>query len=92
MEIRWSPLAAEDLEQIRSFIERDNPDAALRVITTIYEGCYRLTDFPYLGRQLSRPAGARQLSFPPLPYVAVYRLRHNRVEIMRIYHAAQNRQ
>lgn len=38
MEIRWSVLAAEDLERICAWIERDNPEAAKRVATTIYNG------------------------------------------------------
>jgi plasmid stabilization system protein ParE len=29
--------------------------------------------------------------FPPMPYVAVYRVRENMIEVLRIYHAAQDR-
>jgi plasmid stabilization system protein ParE len=29
--------------------------------------------------------------FPPLPYVAVYRVKGKSVEVLRIYHAAQDR-
>ncbi len=35
MEIRWSPRAAEDLERIFHRIDKNNPDAARKVITTI---------------------------------------------------------
>ena len=91
MEIRWSPLAVKDLENIRSYIEQDNPDAALGVVLTIYDGCMRLLDFPHLGRPSLRKKGFRELLFPPLPYLAVYRLKAETVEIARIYHAAQNR-
>jgi plasmid stabilization system protein ParE len=31
MEIRWSVPAAEDLERICAFIERDNPEADIRL-------------------------------------------------------------
>jgi toxin ParE1/3/4 len=51
--------AAEDLEQICEWIERDNPDAARRVARTIYEECGRLKDFPNLGRASSRMPGRR---------------------------------
>jgi plasmid stabilization system protein ParE len=34
MEIRWSVPAAEDLENICAWIERDNPTAARRVAET----------------------------------------------------------
>ena len=42
MEVRWSIPAAEDLERICEWIERDNPEAARRVARTIYDGCARL--------------------------------------------------
>jgi plasmid stabilization system protein ParE len=90
MELRWSLPAAEDLERICQRIERDNPDAAGRVARTVYEGCARLKDFPYRGRASSRLAGRRELVFSPLPYIAVYRVTANAVEISRIYHAAQD--
>ena len=50
MEVRWSLPAAEDLERICEWIERDNPDAARHVARTIYDGCAKLKSFPHLGR------------------------------------------
>jgi len=90
MEIRWSLPAAEDLERICQRIERDNPDAATRVAKTIYDGCARLRDFPNLGRASRRMSGRRELTFPPLPYIAVYQVKQGAVEISRVFHAAQD--
>jgi plasmid stabilization system protein ParE len=90
VEIRWSLPAAEDLERICDWIERDNPEAARRVASTIFEGCTRLKDFPHLGRVSKRMSGRRELLFLPLSYIAVYRLTDQTVEILRIYHGAQN--
>jgi toxin ParE1/3/4 len=90
MEIRWSVPAAEDLERICQRIERDNPEAGTRVARTIYDGCAQLRDFPYLGRVSRRMSGRRELTFPPLPYIAVYQVKQDIVEISRIYHAAQD--
>jgi toxin ParE1/3/4 len=90
IEVRWSLPAAEDLEHICERIEGDNPDAARRVAQTIYDGCARLRDFPHRGRISSRVLGRRELVFTPLPYIAVYRVTENAVEISRIYHGAQD--
>lgn len=49
MEVRWSGLAADDLERICAWIERDNPEAARRVAKIVYEGCGQLASFPYMG-------------------------------------------
>jgi toxin ParE1/3/4 len=82
--------AAEDLERICAWIERDNPEAARRVARTIYEGCAQLKTFPAMGRISSRMNGRRELAFPPLPYIAVYQIKENTVEISRIFHGAQD--
>jgi toxin ParE1/3/4 len=90
MEVRWSIPAAEDLEHICEWIERDNPETARRVARTIYEGCARLKDFPNLGRASRRSSGRRELTFPPLPYVVVYEVKPNAIEISPIFHGAQD--
>jgi toxin ParE1/3/4 len=90
MEIRWSSPAAEDLERICERIERDNPEAARRAARTIYEGCARLKDYPHLGRASTRLTGRRELVFSPLPYIVVYQVTEQAVEISRIYHGAQD--
>ena len=90
MQVRWSMPAAEDLEQICEWIERDNPEAARRVARTIYDECARLKDFPNLGRASRRIAGRRELTFEPLPYIVVYQVKPDAVEISRIFHGAQD--
>jgi toxin ParE1/3/4 len=45
-------------------------------------------EFPELGRS-GRKAGTRELIFSGLPYLAIYRLRSDAIEIVRILHDAQ---
>jgi len=89
MEVRWSPEAAEDLERIGRRIQQDKPNAARNVVLTLYRGITDLRTFPNLGRS-GRIEGTRELVIPSLPYIAVYRLHNEAVEIVRIYHAAQD--
>jgi toxin ParE1/3/4 len=90
MEVRWSLPAADDLERICEWIERNNPEAARRVARIIYDGCARLKDFPNLGRARRRMAGRLELTFAPLPYIVVYQVKSNAVEISRVFHGAQD--
>jgi toxin ParE1/3/4 len=87
MEIRWSPLAAEDLERIFQRIAKDNPTAAREIVNAIYDGCGALKDFPHRGRS-GRINGRRELVFTP--YIVVYQVKEQSVEISRIYHGAQD--
>ena len=45
---------------------------------------------PNRGRR-GREGDTRELFVTALPYVAVYRVREQSIEILRIYHAAQDR-
>lgn len=91
MRIRWTAPAAQDLYRITRYIRRDNPEAARNIAKTIYEGCESLMHSPRRGRLGVEP-GTRELVFSPLPYIAVYRVNQASVEIMRIWHGAQDRQ
>jgi toxin ParE1/3/4 len=88
MEIRWSPEAAAEFTAIIQYIRQDNADAALRVARTIYQTIAQLKTFPNRGRP-GRVDGTRELVFPPLPFVVVYRVKESAVEIVRLLHGAQ---
>ena len=89
MRVRWTTDAASDLEKIAERIAKDHPDAAIRTARTIYQGLAALRDFPNRGR-IGRIEGTRELVFASLPYIAVYRVKSETVEVLRIYHAAQD--
>ena len=65
------------------------PDAAAKVAETLYEGCSKLLDFPRQGHR-GRIEGTRELVFPRLPYIVVYRIQDQNLEIVRLYHGAQD--
>jgi toxin ParE1/3/4 len=87
MQVRWSTLAAEDLERIFQRIEKDNPVAAHKTVKAIYDGCQALSQFPHRGRP-GRMSGRRELIFSP--YIAVYQVKEHAIEISRVYHGAQD--
>jgi addiction module RelE/StbE family toxin len=89
MEVRWSQHAYNDLERIFRHISMDSQGAAREVVRVIYEECTLLKTLPNRGRP-GRIIGRRELVFPSLPYIAVYQVKENLVEISRIYHSAQN--
>jgi len=89
MRIRWTEPAAHDLTSICDYIEEhDHPEAARRVALRICEDVDTLAQFPYQGRPGRQP-GTRELVFARLPYLAIYRIRDDVIEITRILHGAQ---
>ena len=88
MIIVWSPRAIEHLTHLRSYIERDNPQAADRIAGTVLEAVERLAELPNLGRP-GRVAGTRELVVPGTPYVIPYRLGGDRLEVIAVLHTRQ---
>jgi toxin ParE1/3/4 len=89
MQVRWARPAAQDLERIILQIRQDNPAVARRIAQTLYDWCMGLELFPHRGR-IGRIPDTRELVFAPLPYIAVYRVTDEAIEVLRIYHSAQD--
>lgn len=88
MRIRWSPAAANDFSHIINYIRRDSVQAAERVARTIYEAASSLAQFPNRGR-VGRVEGTGELLLPSLPFILVYRIARDAVEIANVIHGAQ---
>jgi toxin ParE1/3/4 len=88
MRIRWTPVAAADLEQISEYLREHHRQYWQPTIRRLYQEIRSLKQFPQRGRQ-GREPGTRELTFPPLPYIAVYRVKETTVEILRIYPGAR---
>ena len=85
IQVRWTELAAQDLEQISEYIRRDRPDAATAVARALFEAADSLSFMPGRGR-VGRIPGTRELIVSGLPYIVVYRLTSTMIQILRIYH------
>lgn len=90
MRIRWTPAAAADLQHINDYLKEHYPQYRQPTIRKLYETIRRLKDAPYRGRPGSEE-GTREILFPPMPYIAVYRVREQSIEVLRIWHTKQDR-
>jgi toxin ParE1/3/4 len=90
MRIRWTTPAARDLTRICDYLEKEaDSETARRIALAICEGIDSLKQFPRRGRPGRRP-GTFELVFADLPYLAVYRIKDEVIEVIRIPHSAQN--
>jgi len=89
MPVVFTGEAIDDLAHIRRHIGLDNPQAASRVAVQIIAACDRLEYLPERGRPGLVP-GTRELSVI-WPYVIVYRVKSDQVEVIRVWHGARDR-
>lgn len=88
MRLVWAAPALRDLAAARAYITRDNPAAADRQVRFVLAAVANLLRFPEIGRP-GRRTGTRELVINRTPYIAAYRLRGDRIEVLRIIHGRQ---
>jgi toxin ParE1/3/4 len=90
MRIQWTPAAAADLQNLSDYLKDHHPHYRQPTMRKVYAAVQSLKEWPHRGRA-GREEGTRELLFPPLPYIAVYRVQGQSIEVLRIYHGAQER-
>jgi len=92
MRIRWTPSALSDFKTISHRIEQErNLATANRVCRAIYDAIQILRRHPQSGK-VGLEEGTRELVIPKSPYIVAYRvMQPDAVQILRIWHGAQNR-
>ena len=83
MKLTWSAFALSDRDAIFTYIEADNPAAAVLIDERIESAARRLLDFPASGR-VGRIAGTRELVINGTPYIAAYAITETAVRILRV--------
>ena len=87
--IGWTVPAADDLANIKTYLDRLYPQFAEPTVRAIYARVRALKSAPFKGRPGNR-SGTRELALTPLPYVVVYSVKSEAVEILHIHHGAQD--
>ena len=89
LQIKWTRPALADLVEAQAYISRENPQAAEVIAQRIWEATQSLADNPRIGRN-GHVAGTREWVVQRTPYLVVYRIRENHVEILHVYHGKRN--
>lgn len=90
MRLRWTAIAASDLEDIQDYLSRKHPSFAKPTTRAIFDAIRSLREIPLRGR-VGVVSGTRELFMTPLPYVVVYRVTGQIVEVLRVWHTSQDR-
>jgi plasmid stabilization system protein ParE len=84
------PEAFADLDDIREYIAEDNPDAADRVITEIFDGIRALVPFPNQGYRRHNLT-SRPLRFKPVrEYVIAYAPEKKPLWVVAVFHGRRS--
>ena len=88
MALRWTKTALRSVDEIAGFIAKDNPARATSFVLELKDAVTKLEVHPGMGRA-GRVHGTRELVLHK-NYIAIYRVRGDDVEILRLHHVARN--
>jgi len=90
--LHWTPKAHEDLNEIRQYIEKDDPEAAIDVVLNIINRAEQLREFPESGplMQEKRWKNDRMRTLTIGRYLVFYRIDDDWISVIRVLHAARD--
>ncbi len=87
MQIRWTVEAVQDIESLRSYIEKDKPTAAKQVVRKIFSAVKTIAIHPNIGRP-GRTPNTREFIVTGTPFIVPYRVQKGALELLRVLHGA----
>ncbi len=88
MKVVWFKRAVWDLESARNYITQENPVADQQVVSRIKDSVSLLSEQPGIGRP-GRVPNTKELVIDRTPFILGYRVRDNRIEILRVLHTSR---
>jgi len=88
MKVIWFKRAIWDLRSVQAYIAQENPRAARQTVIKIKKKVSLLSEQPGIGRP-GRVPNTKELIIDHTPFILPYRVRDNKIEILRVLHASR---
>jgi len=88
MNVVWSRRAIRHLEALREYIATGSEQNAVLIARRILKAVALVQIQPDMGRP-GRVLGTRELVVSDTPYIIPYRVRHERLELIAVFHGRQ---
>ena len=90
MDVHLTSPALRDVAEILEYIHLKNPAGARLVRESFERTLQQLSLFPESGRDTGRGDDTKRIVVVRMPFVMIYRIQRERVEVLRIRHTARN--
>ncbi len=90
MQVDWSDLALDDLDDIVRYIAKDSPYYAREFADRIFATSDRLKDFPYSGRYVPEAENETIREVIMQSYRIIYRAETDRILVLAVIHGSRD--
>lgn len=90
VDLKWSELAINDLEEIISYISSDSEDHAKLFAAKIIRAVEKTSVFPYSGRVVPELNNEQIRENIVQNIRVIYRIKDNTMEVIRVLHSARD--
>lgn len=80
-------MALQDMNHLYDYIAEDNFSAAREMVSRIFKAVQNLKKHPRMGKE-GRCNGTRELILAQTPYIVVYVLKENEIQIVAVIHGS----
>ena len=87
MRVIWSHAAQDDVLDIADYYDRIAPNLADEILQRLEDASVPLIDFSQLGELIDVEGDVRKRSVAGTPYILLYVVASDRVEVQRVVHA-----
>ena len=88
MKVIWSAASVRHLQEVVEYLQGESAAGAVTIRRRILETVRRVGQMPYSGR-IGRIDGTREAVVPRSPYIVVYQVSAQTVDILGIWHGAR---
>jgi toxin ParE1/3/4 len=88
MRVRYTDAALREIDEILSYIAKDNPLAADEVAAVLRATVRRLSEYPRLAIETDEP-GVRVAPVLPYRYLIFYSIDRDAIVVRNVYHASR---
>lgn len=90
MRIHWTETAQEHLKDIYTYIARDSPEYALRMVDRLTRRSQQIGDVPLSGRRVPEYDLAQIREVIEKPYRIIYHIKSDQIDVIAVIHGSRN--
>jgi toxin ParE1/3/4 len=89
VKVHWTDTAVEHLRAIHTYIAKNSPQYALRVVDRLTRRSQQIAEFPLSGRVVPEFEAPQIREVLEGPYRIIYYIKPDQVDVLAVIHAAQ---